>query len=216
MTTSRKTTTASHPIHTVHRVGIGGLGLFLLTFGILGLIRRLPFTSSRGSVIMGLQSNGLLALLSVVAALILLAAAVHGARTASTVGIVFGVLFLLSGIVNLFLLGTDMNLFAFKLPNIVFSLAVGMGLLFTGAYGRLTGGLAPDSPYYHATGGDPTVDADERTPAERVTDRLLDTELAEAERAVAMHSATPEQAAGVRRASAHRTPNERRHAFRSI
>jgi hypothetical protein len=204
----------THPIHTVHRVGIGGVGLFLLSFGVLGLIRRLPFHTTQGELVMGLQSNGLLAAVSVAVSLVLLGAAVRSAHTASTVGIVAGVLFLISGIANMFVLATDMNLLAFGLSNVIFSLVVGMGLLFTGAYGRLSGGLAPGTPYYQ--GHRDVVELDERTPAERATDRLIDTELADAERAVALHHATPEQAEGVRRAGAYRSPSERRNAFRSL
>jgi hypothetical protein len=218
MTTSRVAATpaTTHPIHTVHRVGIGGLGLFLLSFGVLGLVRRLPFHATQGELVMGLHSNGLLAVVSVAVSLVLLGAALHGPRTASTVGIVSGGLFLVSGIVNLLVLGTEMNMLAFGLSNIVFSLVVGMGLLFTGAYGRISGGLAPDSPYYHGAVGGRAVDVDERTPAERATDRLIDTELAAAERAVALHHATPEQAEGVCRAGAYRTVGDRRNAYRSI
>jgi hypothetical protein len=164
---------------------------------------------------MGLQSNGLLAIVSVAAALVLLGAAVHRARTASTVGIVFGGLFIVSGIANLFVLNTAMNMLAFGPSNVIFSLVAGMGLLFTGAYGRFSGGLAPGSPYYRGGHDDVDIDADDRTPAERATDELIDTELAEAERAVAQHEATSEQAAGVRRAGAFRTAGDRRNAFRS-
>lgn len=208
--------TQVHPIHAVHRIGIGGLGLFLLLFGALGLIRRLSFHTTHGEAVMGLQSNGLLAILSVVVSVVLLAAAGHGGRTASTVGIVAGALFLISGIVNVMLLGSAMNMLAFGLSNVIFSLVVGMGLLFTGAYGRISGGLPPDSPYYHVRASDTMVDIDERTPGELATDQMIDAELAEAERAVALHYATPEQAEGVRRAAAYRLPSERRTAFRSV
>jgi hypothetical protein len=217
MTTSRavRTPASTHPIHTVHRVGIAGLGLFLLSFGVLGLVRGLPFHSTQGELVMGLQSNGLLAVVSVAASVVLLGAALRSPHTASTVGIVTGALFLISGIGNLFVLGTAMNMLAFGLSNVVFSLVVGMGLLFTGAYGRISAHVAPDSPYYHGEGSI-EVEVDDRTPAERATDRLIDVELAEAERAVALHHATPEQAEGVRRASAYRSAGDRRNAYRSI
>lgn len=216
MTISRAAVPAgTHPIHTVHRVGIGVLGLFLLSFGVLGLLRGLALHSTQGELVMGLQSNGLLAVVSIAVSLVLLGAVLRSPHTASTVGIVFGGLFLLSGIGNLFVLGTDMNMLAFGLSNVVFSLLVGIGLLFTGGYGRISAHKAPGSPYYH---GDHVTefDTDDRTPAERATDRLIDTELAEAERAVTLHHATPEQAEGVRRAAAHRTAADRRNAFRSI
>lgn len=209
---------STHPVHTVHRVGIGVLGLFLLAFGVLGLVRGLGFYTIHGEQIMGLRSNGLLAVVSVVMSLVLLAAAVHGGRTASTVGIVAGVAFLISGIANIFVLGTEMNMLAFGLSNVIFSLVIGMVLLFTGAYGRISGGLSPASPYYHGGGGlagGLVNDVDLRTPAERATEQIIDTELADAERAVARHHPTPEQAAGVARAAAHRAPHDRRRAFRS-
>jgi hypothetical protein len=217
MTTSRVAAPATtHPIHTVHRLGIGGVGLFLLSFGALGLLRGLPVHSITGEQVMGLQSNGLLAIVSVAASLVLLGSSVRGPRTASTVGILFGGLFLISGIVNLFVIGTDLNMLAFGLSNVIFSLLVGMGLLFTGAYGRISGGLPTDSPYYHGEDAAVLELIDDRTPAERATDRLIDTELADAERAVALHHATPEQAEGVRRAGAYRTAADRRKAFRSV
>lgn len=211
---SRSAAGGAHPVHTVHRVGIGLLGLFLLSFGLLGLSRRIPFATTDGALIMGLRTNGLLAVISVAVALILLAAAGRGGPTASTVGIGFGGLFLISGIANLFVLDTRLNMLGFGPSNVVFSLVVGMALLFTGAYGRISGGLPPDSPYFRGPEG-LTVDTDLRTPGERATDELTDAELAEAERAVALHYATPEQAEGVRRAGEHRRPDRRRNAFRS-
>lgn len=215
MTKSITASVAPHPVHTVHRVGIGALGLFLLSFGIWGLARGVPFLSAQGLVVMGLRTNGLLAAISVAVSVPLIAAAIRGGRAASTVGIGLGTLFLISGIVNMFLIGTTMNMLAFGLTNVIFSLAVGMALLFTGAYGRLTGNLPPDSPYYHGDHGPEPVE-DDRTPAERVTDLHVDAELAEAERAVALHHATPEQAEGVRRAAEFRSTADRRRAFRSV
>jgi hypothetical protein len=214
MTKTLTASVAPHPVHTIHRVGIGILGLFLLSFGIWGLAQGVPFLSAQGLVVMGLSTNGLLAAISVVVSAPLIAAAIRGGRAASTVGIALGTLFLISGIVNMFLIGTTMNMLAFGLTNVVFSLVVGMALLFTGAYGRLTGNLPPDSPYYHGDRG-PEPDVDDRTPAERITDHHIDAELAEAERAVARHQATTEQAEGVRRAAEFRAPADRRRAFRS-
>lgn len=212
--TASASTASAHPVHTVHRVGIGALGLFLLSFGLLGLIRRLEFTATDGVVIMGLASNGLLAVLSVLVALILCVAAVRGGPAASAVGIGAGVLFLVSGIAHMFVLGTAMNMLAFQVSNVLFSVVVGMVMLFTGAYGRLTGGLPPDNPYYRGGQRERAYVPDQRTPAERVTDQLTDRELAEAGRAVALHYATAEQAEGVRRAAAFRTAEDRRAAYR--
>jgi hypothetical protein len=142
----------------------------------------------------------------------LIAAAVRGGPTASNVGVVLGSLFLISGIGNIFVLNTEMNMLAFRLSNVIFSLAVGMVLLFFGAYGRITGHLPPDSPYYHPAESDgSSIPA--KTPAELATDSMIDQQLAEAERAVALHYATPEQQAGVLRAGKFRTAEDRRRAW---
>jgi hypothetical protein len=211
-----KPATAPHPIHTVHRIGIGTLGGFLLLFGIEGLLARMPFTSVQGQMVMGLSTNGLLATISVATAVVLIAGAARGGHTASTVGIALGTLFLVSGVANVFFVGTAMNVFAFRLSNVIFSFVVGLALLFTGAYGRISSELPPDSPYFR-----PDRDAqaravpDQRTPAERIADQACDHELAQAERAVALRHGTPEQLAGVQRAAAFRTAADRRRAFRS-
>lgn len=211
-------TPARHRVHTVHRVSIAALGVFLLVFGVLGLTQRLAFLSAQGALVMGLSTNGLLATISVVVALVLLAAAIRGGPTASAAGIVLGVLFIVSGLANTLVLGSGLNMLAFRLSNVIFSLVVGMALLFIGAYGRISGGLPPDSPYYRAGAASPPASQEElpRTPAERITDAFADRELSEAERAVAQGYATPEQAAGVRRAAAFRTPQDRRRAWQTF
>lgn len=197
---------ASHPIHTVHRIGALLLGGFLLVFGIVGLTRTTEFMSTFGTRVFGLSTNGLLAAISVIVGLTLLAAAVRGGPSSSTVLIVVGVLFLLSGLANVLTLGTTMNVLAFAPANIVFSLVVGAALLFVGAYGRITGRLPADSPY---ADGELT-----RVRPEVPRYGPADQELADAERAVAQGVATPEQSRGVRAAAEHRTPEDRSRAFR--
>ena len=93
----------------------------------------------------------LLSALSLVVAGVLLGAAFRGPRTASTVMIVLGVLFLVSALVNMALLRTAFNLLAFRMSNVVFSVAVGFLLLVLGAYGRLSGNLPETSPTHTRT-----------------------------------------------------------------
>jgi Domain of unknown function (DUF4383) len=196
---------ASHPIHTVHRVGALLLGGFLLAFGIVGLTRTTEFMSTFGTSVFGLSTNGLLATLSLLVGLLLLGAAARGGPMASTVLIGVGVLFLLSGLVNVITIGTSMNILAFAPANVIFSLVVGAALLFVGAYGRFTGRLPLDSPYSDLQRT--SVEPDVRSYGS------VDREMADAERAVAQHVATPEQARRVRAAAIFRTQEDRRAAF---
>jgi hypothetical protein len=154
----------------------------------LGFVDRLKFLAIHGRVVLGLASNGLLATISVVVGTILIGAALRGGRISSTITVVVGLLFLLSGVLNLAVLDTKLNLLAFRLSNVVFSFVAGMLLLFLGAYGRFSGGLSADNPYYQrrhredrsSDSGDHHHDEGE--------DRLLAAELA-----VAAGHATPEQ-----------------------
>ncbi len=193
-----------HPIHTVHRIGAAAVGGFLLVFAALTWLSPAGFLPTAGAVVLGMATSGLLGIASVVVGVVLIAAAVRGGPLASSVSVVIGTVFLLSGIGNALVLGTGMNMLGFQLSNVVFSLVVGLTLLLVGAYGRFTGSLPDDSPY--ATPGvvreaPPLIDA------------ALADELAAAERAVAAHAATPAQAAGVAAAAGQGTHAERSRAF---
>lgn len=179
----------------LHRAGSVVFAAGLGVFGILGLVNRLDPFSTRGQPVLGLSSNGLLSVISLVVAVLLIAAAIRGGRTASTVLVVLGALFLLSGVLNVLVLDTPLNLLAFRMPNVIFSLISGALLLFLGAYGRFTGRLPDDNPYQQERGEGsdvplPTVYGD---PGDAAAAR----ELAEAERAVVRRTASPEQAAAV-------------------
>lgn len=191
----------------MHRVGATVLGLGLLTFGIFGFINQLEFFSTEGDRVLGLSSNGLLSTVSVVVSGVLIGAGARGGRTASTVTVVIGVLFLLSGLGNLAVLDTSANLLAFRIPNVIFSLIAGMLLLFLGLYGRVSGGLAPDNPYLRAPKGVP----DARQTSTAADDRLLAAEIATAE-----GHATPEQAEAVHTDRQRRADDARRRAWANV
>jgi len=141
---------ADHRLGTVYRYGAGLCGLALLVFGSLGFLNDLEFLSTRGERVAGLSSNGLLSLISVVVAAVLVAGAVVGGNAASLVNMVVGFLFLGSGFVNLALLDTKANFLAFHMQNVMFSFVVGLMLLTFGMYGRVSGGLPHDNPYWRA------------------------------------------------------------------
>jgi hypothetical protein len=139
-----------HRLSQVYRVGAGVTGLVLLAFGILGLIDKIGFFDTGGATVAGLNTNGTLSVLSIIVGMLLFGGMVIGGNFASTLNIVLGVAFLLSGFANLALLQTSANFLAFHLQNVLFSFAVGLMLLIFGMYGRVSGGLAHDNPYWRA------------------------------------------------------------------
>lgn len=169
-------------------------GLGLWAFGILGLVNRLEPFSTSGEPVLGLSSNGLLSAVSLVVGGILIAAGIKGGRIASTVLVVVGAAFVLSGVLNVLVLDTPLNLLAFRISNVIFSLIAGALLLFLGAYGRFTGRLPDDNPYQQERHGE---DHSDFLPTIYPTDADADAarELADAERAATQRTATPEQVA---------------------
>ena len=192
--------TPTHRVVVVHRVGAVVVAIVIAAFGVLGFVGGLGFFDTRGAPVLGLSSNGLLSTISVVTAVVLVLAAVRGGRFSSTVMIVVGALFIVSAFANLAVMTTPYNFLAFRWPNVVFSIVAGLVLLFLGGYGRLSAGLPADNPYRaeHAA-----QDADQDDPhsvanqlpfrASTRAERAADAEMAEASRAIAAGSATPEQ-----------------------
>ncbi|MFE0099951.1 DUF4383 domain-containing protein [Streptomyces sp. NPDC059009] len=139
-----------HRLSRVYRVGAGLMGLVLLAFGVLGLIDKIGFFDTRGDTVAGLNTNGALSVLSICVGLLLFVGMVIGGNFASTLNMVLGVAFILSGFVNLALLDSSYNFLAFRIQNVLFSFVVGVLLMFFGMYGRVSGGLPHDNPYWKA------------------------------------------------------------------
>ncbi|MFF4543293.1 DUF4383 domain-containing protein [Streptomyces sp. NPDC001435] len=139
-----------HRLNKVYRVGAGLMGLFLLAFGILGLTNNIGFFDTGGNTAMGLNTNGALSVLSVCVGLLLFVGMVIGGNFASTLNMTLGILFLLSGFLNLALLDTPHNFLAFKMQNVLFSFVVGILLMVFGMYGRVGSTLPDDNPYWRA------------------------------------------------------------------
>ncbi|MFJ1756886.1 DUF4383 domain-containing protein [Kitasatospora sp. NPDC088134] len=147
-----------HRLGTVYRYGAGLGGLFLVVFGVLGLTGAHPgFLDTEGKEVLGLSSNGALSVLSLVAGAVLVLGAVLGGNTASTINMVLGLLFVLAGFVGLAVLDSGANRLAFHISNVIFSFVFGFVILTFGMYGRVSGHLPHDNPYWrqrHAKAAD--------------------------------------------------------------
>lgn len=176
-------------VFVVQRVGALAVAAVILVFGLLGFAGGLEFFSTDGERILGMSSNGLLSTISVLTAAALAVAALRSPRTASTIMMVVGILFLVAGLASLAVLRTEANLLAFEFENVVFSEVAGLVLLLLGAYGRVSGNLPADSPYARPRADDDGPESVPSTPAELTAERAM----REAEIAVVNHVATPDQ-----------------------
>jgi hypothetical protein len=204
------TTDEARLVFRVQRTGAIGVGAFLVVFGLVGLAGGLSFFSTEGEHVLGMSSNGLLSALSIVVGLVLVGSARLGPRVASTVMMTLGVLFLLSALGNLAVLETGLNVLAFEISNVLFSIAVGLLLLVLGAYGRVSGNLPTDSPYAHAHPDDTEPpESYPSTPKEFAAEAAM----REAEIAVSNHVGTPDQRRRVQAMAAVHTRADRRRVW---
>jgi hypothetical protein len=182
-------------------------------FGVLGFAGGLAYFSTEGERILGLSSNGLLSTVSVVTAAVLVFAAFRSARTASTIMLAIGALFLVSALVNLALLRTDWNVLAFSMANVIFSIGAGLVLLTLGAYGRVSGHLPADSPYAQPDGD---VDAEPEIYASTPEELAAEAAMRRAEIAVVEHRATADQVRRVQAMSRVTSRQDRRRVWMSF
>ncbi|MFB6902184.1 DUF4383 domain-containing protein [Streptomyces hydrogenans] len=137
-----------HHLATVYRWGAGLCGCILLVFGCLGFADALnPFDTS-GDRIAGMTTNTALSVISLVVGLALLVAAAAGGNVASTVNMVVGGSFLLSGFYHLFVLDRPANFLDFGMTNVMFSFVMGLLIVTFGMYGRVSSKLSHDNPYW--------------------------------------------------------------------
>ena len=207
-------TTPGARVPVVHKVGAVAVAAVIGVFGVLGFAGGLAYFSTEGGRVLGLSSNGLLSTVSLVTAAVLVFAAFRSARTASTIMMVIGALFLLSALVNLALLRTGLNLLAFEMANVIFSIVAGLVLLTLGAYGRVSGHLPADSPYAQAAVGeeDDEPEAFPNTPEERAAEAAMRA----AEIAVVERRATADQSRRVEAMSGVTSRQDRRQVWMSF
>jgi hypothetical protein len=224
MPTTEQEQDKKHPVFRVHRIGAVVVALVLWVFAALGFASGTGFVTTQGAHALGMTGNGLLSTISVVVGVALVVAAARGGPVASTACAVIGGLFVLSGLLNLIVLNGPHNFLAFTMPNIIFSLVVGLILLTIGLYGRGSGQLPADNPYRRARGGsnpmsriwhDEDLAQDSDVDPEYAEQRLAEiSDQARAEYAVAQGTASPEQEREVMADAVARAEERRKTAWR--
>ncbi|MGW7365799.1 DUF4383 domain-containing protein [Streptomyces sp. NPDC054841] len=151
-----------HRLSKIYRIGAGLMGLVLLAFGILGLTHNIGFFDIGKATVGGLSTNGGLSVLSICVGLLLFVGMVIGGNFASTLNMVLGVLFIVSGFLNLGLLDSGSNFLNFRIQNVIFSFVVGVMLMWFGMYGRVGSALPHDNPYWRARHPDEAAGEEQR------------------------------------------------------
>jgi hypothetical protein len=133
----------NHPARPVYRTLSALVGLYILVFGITGLVQTwgLPFFDRGNNWVLGLQTNPAFSLLSTAAGAVILGGALYGHNVDHFINLWGSTVFVVAGVVMMALLNTQANLLNFSMTNVIVSFIIGLVLLLAGLYGK-TG--APD------------------------------------------------------------------------
>jgi hypothetical protein len=129
----------NHHLRPLYRVLAALCGLYVLAFGVGAVTHaaQATFFGHDGTpTVLGLRGNRAFALLSILAGLVLVAAAGVGGTIDRWVNLVSGVVFLSAGMAMMTLLQTDLNLLGFTMTTCIVSFAIGLVLFAAGLYGR--------------------------------------------------------------------------------
>lgn len=129
----------NHPLRPLYRTLAGLVGLYVLLFGIVGIIEsgEAGFFGRESIWALGLRTNLAFAILSTVVGAIVVAGCVIGRNVDRFINMAGGVIFLASGLIMLGLLESDLNLLNFTVGTCVVSFIIGLVLGIAGLYGKV-------------------------------------------------------------------------------
>lgn len=129
----------NHRLSGFYRFLAALAGIFLIVFGIVGLIQTWgePFFDRESTIAaLGLRTNPAFSLLSIVVGAIVLVGGMIGGNLAHYLNLFGGGVFWLAGLVMLILLETPANLLSFQVTTCIVSFLIGTLLVLAGLYGK--------------------------------------------------------------------------------
>jgi hypothetical protein len=129
----------NHPAQPVYRLLAGLVGIYILTFGIVGLIQTwgLSFFDRGDNWVLALQTNPAFSLLSTIAGAVILGGSFVGGNVDHFINLWGSTVFLVAGVVMMALLETYANLLNFSMTTVIASFIIGVLLLLSGLYGKV-------------------------------------------------------------------------------
>jgi hypothetical protein len=129
----------NHPLRPLYRTLAALCAIFVLVFGVAGLITGRggdTFGHDGTTSALGLGTNLGFSVISLIAGAILLLGVFLGRNIDRFVNLWGGIGFMVVGIAMLAVLGTDINVLNFTMPTVIVSFVIGMVLYSAGLYGR--------------------------------------------------------------------------------
>ena len=132
-------TPVNHPLRPIYRA-LGALtGVYLILFGVVGIIVNLDqgLFGNDGGLVLGQQANMFWSIVSILIGAIVLAAAVIGRNSDVEVDKYFGWGLLVVGSYELAVLRTDANFLDFSVTTVIVTYLLGLVLIMAGQYSKV-------------------------------------------------------------------------------
>lgn len=129
----------NHPARPLYRVFAGLVGVYILVFGVFGVVQTWgePLFARGSHWALGLRTNLAFSLVSVVFGLVLIIGASRRGNLGHVMNLTAGVVFMVTGIAMMSVLQTRANVLNFSMSTVIVSLLFGLLLLATGLYDKI-------------------------------------------------------------------------------
>ncbi|OZV74958.1 DUF4383 domain-containing protein [Micromonospora echinospora] len=129
----------NHPARPLYRAFAGLVGLYILIFGVWGVVQTWgePLFDRGSDWVLGLRTNLAFSLASVVFGIVLLIGASRRSNLGHYMNLTAGVVFMVTGVAMMSVLQTDANFLNFSMSTVVVSMIFGLLLLATGLYDKV-------------------------------------------------------------------------------
>ena len=129
----------NHRLQPFYRFLAALAGLYVLVFGIIGVIRTSShplFDQHVDASVFGLRENLAFSIISIIVGVIVFGGAVVGGNVDHFINLFGGIVFLGAGMLMMALLQTDANFLNFQMATCIVSFVIGLVLFTAGLYGR--------------------------------------------------------------------------------
>lgn len=129
----------NHPLRPLYRTLAGLVGLYVLVFGILGVMQTWgePLFARESTWVLGLRTNLAFSIMSVVFGAVIIVSMLTPGNLGHYMSLSIGVIFLAAGLVMMAVLHTELNLLNFSMTTVIVSMIFGLLFLTTGFYDKV-------------------------------------------------------------------------------
>ncbi|MGW0431541.1 DUF4383 domain-containing protein [Micromonospora sp. NPDC003197] len=129
----------NHPARTLYRIFAALIGLYILIFGVIGIIQTWgdPLFDRGDHWALGLRTNLAFALISVVFGAVIIIGAAQRSNLGHYMNLTIGVIFMATALLMMAVLQTEANFLNFSMSTVIVSMIFGLLTLATGLYDKV-------------------------------------------------------------------------------